>query len=143
MKRLILTIALALSAPSFASDRQCPTEQERERLIEFRDRVAAAESPEAARELALSQTRVAHQALDRAGKLFGEKALRDEAARLENFEEEVRAAPDQAAVVAEFDALMGPRLLNACHYDGVEIVIIVIGFILGIIPGILFLFLFC
>jgi hypothetical protein len=30
-----------------------------------------------------------------------------------------------------------------CHYDTVEIVIIVIGFVLGIIPGVIFLLLFC
>jgi hypothetical protein len=32
---------------------------------------------------------------------------------------------------------------GGCSYDTVEIVVIVIGFILGIIPGIIFLFLFC
>ncbi len=144
--RSILVCALSFglfASPAFASPSQCPTEAQHATLGGFRDRVAGAESPAAARRMALQQTRLGHKAIDQARRAFpGEPGLVAAEAKLDGFEAGVRAANTQGEVAAQIDTLNANVGMN-CDYSGVEIVVIVIGFILGILPGILFLFLFC
>lgn len=130
-----------LLSPAFAGS--CPDQAQRTVLLEFRDELAAAATPEEARERALGPVRVAQAATDRVGRLFPHHAEVEAAgAQLAGLEQRISAAPDQAAVAAEVDQIASNAALN-CDYTNVEVVIIVVGFILGILPGILFLFLFC
>jgi hypothetical protein len=124
-------------------------------VLAFRDRLAAAPTPEAARALALSQTRLAHKALSRAKWIVPFSAtVREANKKLEAYEARIRDARTQADVAAEFGGLVrvasagDPKIVDAkmranCDYTTTEIVIIIIGFLLGIIPGIIFLFLLC
>jgi len=143
MKSLVPALFLFASVPAFASGHQCPTEQQRERLTAFRDQLAGAESPEAAREMALHQTHIDHVAIHKAAALLKDEDLQAEDQRLSAFEDGIRDASSQAEVASQFDQLMGGHLLRGCAYDSIEIVLIVVGFVLGIVPGIILLFLFC
>ena len=81
-------------------------------------------------------------------------AIGEARAKIEAFEVEVRSAESQAEVAGAFGTLV--RLASAndltvvdadikadCEYTTGEIVIIVIGFILAIIPGIIFMAILC
>jgi len=133
----------------------CESASHEEEILAFRDRLATAPTPEAARALALSQTRLAHQALARARWILPFSAtVREAGSNLDAYEARLRQARTQEAVAAEFGGPVrvasggdsrndGAHARVNCDYTTTEIVIIVIGFILGIIPGIIFLFLFC
>jgi hypothetical protein len=141
--KLAIALFLLSSGNALASMPACPTERDHHRLEHFRDRLARADTPDAARELALAKIAVAERAIDQAERVLpGEPRLEAARARLDGFAAGVASAESQSAVAGEFDSLMlGDG--GGCSYDTVEIVVIVIGFILGIIPGIIFLFLFC
>ena len=123
------------------------------------------EDAEEAREIALGETALAGGALDAALWLApedGEVALARE--RLDAFEASLREAETAAQVAQRFDGIvrfagaadaaglygdvevdqMEVKIGdNICHYSTGELVVIVVGFILAIIPGIIFLFLLC
>jgi len=135
----------------------CACAKERAAIAGYRDRILAAPTPEAARDLALSQTRLARKALSRARWVLPFSGTIGETRhKLEAYEARVLDAKSQAEVAAEFGRLV--RLAEAkpgtvvdaleiggttCSYTTTEIVIIIIGFLLAIIPGIIFLFLLC
>ena len=135
----------------------CACTKERAAVTEYRDRILAAPTPEAARELALAQTRLAHKALSRARWIVPFSGSIGKANRkLEDYEARVRSSRSQAEVAGAFGGLV--RLAEAepgtavdavelkgrtCSYSTGEIVIIIIGFLFAIIPGIIFMFLLC
>jgi hypothetical protein len=149
--RVIVAVSLALapmtsqaSGPSrgLGEDMQCPTEEQRAVFQQFQDKLSRAETPEEARELALSKIRLGHKAVRQASKLVSdEEGIATAEARLDALEQGILAAQTQDEVAAQFGNL-DAQAAN-CHYDTMEIVVIVVGFVLGIIPGILFLVLFC
>jgi hypothetical protein len=143
IRNTLLLAALAVPASAMAQPLQCPTEQDHATFGAFRDRIANAPTPEAARALAHDQTRLGHRAIEKASKMFpGNAELATADAKLAAFESGVDASATQGEVAAQVDKLMDTQALD-CQYTTVEVVIIVIGFLLGILPGILFLFLFC
>lgn len=149
----------------------CGCEASREALAALRDRIEAAPDVEAARELALAQTRLASGALRRARWLVpwsGE--LREAEERLDRYEDDVRAAPTAGRVADRFAGLVRIASLEPsavalspsaayghvevqrhdldvhfpdCHFTTGEIIAIVLGLILGIIPGIILFVLLC
>jgi hypothetical protein len=141
--RLLLSTALLLaSAPSLAGQPVCPTPAQHVQFGAFRDRLASASTPEKAKKIALSKLKLGHQAIDAAAGLVQDAdGLADARGKLDALQDAVNAAEDQAQVAAAFGSLDTQAV--HCDYDTVEIVVIVIGFVLGILPGILFLFLFC
>jgi hypothetical protein len=147
IRRLVipsLALSLALSPVStFASeDRQCPTAEQRALFQDFQDRLSKAETPEEARREALSKIRLGHKAIRKASRLVSDKqGIARAQSRLDELERGVLAARTQEEVAAQFGQL-DAQAVN-CHYDTVEIVVIVVGFVLGILPGLLFLILFC
>lgn len=146
IRALLLATLLCFPAVAVADPGMCPGEADRAQLLDLRDRVAAADSPESARRMALAQTRLGHKALRQAGRLLPRSAEISEAeARLVHFEAAIGASTTQAEVAGQIDALASTAGIGAgdCDYSNVEIAIIIVGFILGILPGILFLFLFC
>jgi hypothetical protein len=145
LRNLVLAFLLLFSVPALASSDLCPDGSDRAHFTAFRDRIAAAATPEAAREMALEQTRLGHMAISEAARLAPRnKGIGEAEARLSSFDEGVKAARTQQEVAAQFDYLAVSHPVGvSCDYSGAEVVVIVIGFILGILPGILFLFLFC
>lgn len=95
--------------------------------------------------MVLRQSRIGHVALEQAVRLAPEQVdILGAEARLSDFEAGVSAAATQAEVAEQLDGVVAAEADGGgCDYTTVEIIVIVIGFILGILPGILFLFLFC
>ncbi|MDP3939954.1 MAG: hypothetical protein Q8R92_17690 [Deltaproteobacteria bacterium] len=136
----------------------CDCEKERAELAEMRARIAAAGSVDEARELSLDQTGLARKALSRAKWVVPfNGAIKQASGKLDAYEVQVQAAQSPEEVAAAFGGLV--RLASAddlkvvdahlfekrsgCDYTTGEIIIIVIGFLLGIIPGFIFLAVFC
>lgn len=146
IRALLLATLLTFPAVAAADPGMCPGEADRAQLLDLRDRVAAADSPAAARKMALAQTRLGHKALRQASRMLPKSAdIAVAEARLVSFEAAINASTTQAEVAGNIDALASTAGVGAgnCDYSNVEIAIIIVGFILGILPGILFLFLFC
>jgi len=141
-------------------------------------RIAAAPTVEEARELILSQTRLAATALSTASWVVPfSPSVQEARDKIERFERRVYAANTQTEVARDFSEFLGvpaepdssrvvagsgdsPILLaetdlnqsavsvhggggGGCDYTTGEIIIIVLGFLLLIIPGIIFLIIFC
>jgi hypothetical protein len=141
--RTMLALALTAATPAFAAPGTdtCPSDGERAELQAFTDRLAAAGTADEAKDLALDKIRLGQKSIHRAEKLVGDRAgLAEAQAKLDALEAQVRAADTQAEVASAFGGLDQSA---GCDYTTTEIVVIVIGFVLGIIPGIIFLFLFC
>ncbi|MFN2376266.1 MAG: hypothetical protein ABR538_06995 [Candidatus Binatia bacterium] len=133
-------------------------------LGERRQRIADAPSVEEARDLAIAPARAARYALQVAGLMApsgGKIAQARE--RLEGYEARVETSESPAAVAGEFGRLLdldmrsgelmqvadlnvknaNVRGPGGCHYTTGEIVAVVFGFILFVIPGIILLVVLC
>jgi hypothetical protein len=163
-----LVIALAIAAlpasaavPSFdgpearrmleaAGAPGCVCEEERLELARYRELVAAAASVEEARERATKPSRLARRAIALARWISPEASkLEQTRAKLAAYEARVAVAPDAASAAAEFDGLVRVAGVDVnvgkggCSYTTTEIIAIVLGFLLFIIPGIILLIVFC
>jgi hypothetical protein len=133
----------------------CNGEGARAELVAFRDRIAAAPSVGEAQAMAFGQTRLARKAVSRARWIVPfHPALGEARAKLDDFDARVREAKSQAEVARSFGRLVrvasaddltivDAELKADCEYTTGEIVIIVIGFFLAIIPGLIFMALLC
>ena len=129
----------------------CVCEEEKLELARYRDLVAAASSVDEAREKATWPSRLARRALALTGFVRRDDTRIDEIrARLASYEERVAKAQTPQAAANEFEGLV--RLAGndvkvggsgGCRYDATEVIAIVFGFILFIIPGIILLIVFC
>ena len=133
-------------------------------LSERRQRIADSATVEEARDLALSPARAARHALQVATLVApSSEKITEARGRLEDFEGRVNQSDTPAAVAGEFGRLLDMDMRDgnlvqvadldvghasvhgpgACHYSTGEIVAIVFGFILFIIPGIILLIVLC
>jgi hypothetical protein len=139
-------------------------------LLQARDALSASPDLAAAQRVALSWSRPARDALERARWLVPWSDLGTAQDRLRAYETTVLAAADPAAVAVAFAGLVRipspghaltadwlpgpgdgfagvPRFDlgddDGCDFSTGEIIAIVLGFILGIIPGIILLILLC
>ena len=151
---LVLVSALSLfaDAPDAAATRtildcQCAPRAE---LTAYRDRIAAAPTLEAARELAVTPVAQARSVVSRL--TWAAASLGEADARMADFEEHARAASTPAELADAFGVLVkldAPKAIasrsghSGCSYSTGEIIAIVLGFILAIIPGIILLILLC
>ena len=130
----------------------CRCEIDVAELQRYRDLVAAAESAEEARRLALRPSGMARRALGTARRLAPwSGSLRTAHGELLDYEGRVARAATPAEAAREFEGLV--RLAGngvtvggnsgRCHYDTVEIIAIILGFLLFIIPGIILLIVLC
>ncbi|HYC56333.1 MAG TPA: hypothetical protein VEL28_15480 [Candidatus Binatia bacterium] len=130
---------------------------------ERQQRIAAAASVEEARELAIVPARAARRAVAVAATVAPwSRALADARERLDGFETRIDATSTQTGVAAEFGRLVdvdysqgellqvadldaGPSVRGPgrCYYSTGEIIAIVFGFILFIVPGVILLFVLC
>jgi hypothetical protein len=131
----------------------CACEIDVAELERYRDLVAEAESAEAARALASRPSRLARRALGAARRLLPwSGGLRDAHGKLLAYEGRVAKTQTPAEAAREFEGLV--RLAGGsgvtvggnsgrCHYTTLEIIAIVLGFLLFIIPGIILLIVLC
>lgn len=129
----------------------CVCEEERLELDRYRALVAAAESVEEARERALRPSRLARRAIAMARWIAPEPSkLETVRARLAAYEARVATAPTPEAAAGEFGELVRVASVDlevgkgtSCRYDTTEVIAIILGFLLFIIPGIILLIVFC
>ncbi|WP_347986246.1 hypothetical protein [Methylomonas sp. AM2-LC] len=133
----------------------CPTGLEQSRAFnKLRTDIVTAETLEQARVMALKPTEDAMNALDNAYSFLPfSDDLAEAKYRLNAARTRILAASSQQQVADELSGLMLAGLddnaatLNVgktgCHYTNGEVVAIVIGLILGIIPGLILLVLLC
>lgn len=130
----------------------CACEIDVAELERYRDLVAQARSAEEARRLATRPSGLARRALGAARRLAPwSGSLRRAHGTLAAYEARVAKAATPAEAAREFEGLV--RLAGngvtvsgnsgRCHYDTVEIIAIVLGFLLFIIPGIILLIVLC
>ena len=133
-------------------------------VTERQRRIAEAPTVEEARDLALTPARAARRALRVAGIVVPTSTkLADAQGRLAAFETRVQESATPAAVADEFGTLLDLQLRSGellqvadlevgngevsgpgkCHYSTGEIIAVIIGFILFIIPGIILLLVLC
>jgi hypothetical protein len=153
MFRCILPVALLLaSAPTSASQQPpscgcAPTAE----LTALRDRIAAAPDLATAQEMAVAPVERARAVVSKLGWMSA--SLRDAAKRMADYESSVGAAQAPSDVADQFGSLVklassgavvsdGVRT-SGCSYSTGEIIAIVLGFLLEIIPGIILLILLC
>ena len=120
-------------------------------LTALRDRIAAAPDLATAQEMAIAPVQQARSVVAKLGWISS--SLRDAEKRMADYESNIRTANAPADVADHFGSLV--RLASSgavvgdgvstsgCDYSSGEIVAIVIGFILAIIPGIILLILLC
>jgi hypothetical protein len=130
----------------------CACEIDVAELQRYRDLVAAASSAEEARVLATRPSGLARRALGAAQRFAPwSQSVRDARRELLGYEDRVAKAQTPAEAAREFEGLV--RLAGngvsiggnsgRCNYTTAEIIAIILGFILFIIPGIILLILFC
>jgi hypothetical protein len=112
-------------------------------LDALRAEIEAAPDAEAARRLAGPPLQLAREAVSRALRLPGGSGLAATEQRLLAGERAVAAAATPPAVASAFSSAVGTPAATSCSYTTLEIVAIVLGFILGIIPGLILLVLLC
>ena len=159
-----LALATAPSIRDLSSGNFTCTIQHLAVASERQQRIADAATVEEARELAVAPVRAARRALEVAALVVPSSQKMDTAsAKLEGFEERVRQQETPAAVAGEFGRLLNANMESGelvqvadleaghvnvhgpggCHYSTGEIIAIVFGFILFIIPGIVLLIVLC
>ncbi|MFT4572670.1 MAG: hypothetical protein ACI8TX_003790 [Hyphomicrobiaceae bacterium] len=150
---------LLVPAPTRANATVPGCEFDASALATWRAEIASSPDVDTARARVLADTQLARTALTGASRVaFWSDDLNSAAQRLDAFEQAVASASTSKEVASSIDEFAGaeaPLMLAGasgaavdvnspdCHYTGGEIVAIVIGLILGIIPGILLLFLLC
>jgi hypothetical protein len=136
----------AVGAPS------CVCEDERLELARYVALIAAAKDADEARERALRPSRLARKALGLARWFTPDRAQLEPARqRLTDYEARVARAQTPVDASREFEGLV--RVAGdvdvrvggggGCHYTGAEVIAIILGFFLFIIPGIILLIVFC
>jgi len=149
---LIAVSLLFAGAPARASQQPpgcgcVPTAE----LTAFRDRIAAAPNLATAQEMAVAPVEQARSVIAKLG--WVSSSLRDAEKRMADYESNVRTAKAPADVADQFGSLVklassgavvsdGVRTRH-CNYSTGEVIAIVLGFIFGVIPGIILLILLC
>ena len=150
---LVAALSFLVSSPARAGDVCLPGSADASTVEALRERIAGAATLAEARALALEPVAATRDALGRARWLApGSDALARAEASIDRYAEHVAGAGSQAEVADAFASLVRPADgadvgtisgLSGCHYSTGETIAIVLGFILGIIPGIILLFLLC
>ena len=139
----MIPLLLALAQPANAFE-PCPCDAERARLELFAQKLADAPTLDAAQDKALGKIALVRKAVTIADKqLHGDPGLADATEKVDALEARVRSAENQQQVSLAFSQLAQDRMKVGCDYTTTEILLIIIGLLLFIIPGIIMLFLFC
>lgn len=163
---VVLAVASMAAAPAFAGvspsanpldaveavndvlDASCPAALHPARLeAEVAGLIAAVESAatvDEARQIATADSRLAYDVLARAQRVAPwSDGLAIASARLDRFHAGIDAAGTRTAIADSVRGFMSTPQVAACDYTGGEVIAIVLGFVLGIIPGLILLVLLC
>jgi hypothetical protein len=161
MRRIMRGLAIcavlgaSLIAPrAWAAEGICAAAETRSEARAWVERVAGAPNVDEARRLATEPMRGAHFALSQARVVAPwTRSLADADVALDGYEARVAQAATPADVAQELATLVSVGNLpggtpadlgdGGCDYSTGEVIATVLGFILGIIPGIILLFLLC
>lgn len=146
-----LTMAAAaalLAAPARANEASCAPQQARLEASTWVTRIATAPSLDEARDLALQPTRGAHVALRQAQLVAPwSDSLAQADDELVAYEGRITGAASAQAVADEAAQLVNGGIHadvdGGCSFSTGEVIATVIGFILGILPGIILMILLC
>lgn len=133
---------LAVLSSAVAAGPSCPTPAQLEQFDGFAAQLAEAESVDVARTMAIKRIDRSARAVQRAQRILpDDPGLAEASAEVEALRDDVLQATTPAGVAAPFNSF--DTQTADCHYTGGEVVAIVIGFVLGIIPGVILLVLLC
>jgi hypothetical protein len=137
-----MLLLVALAQPADASP--CLCDAELARFHAFTQKLAAAPTLDEAQDKALDKIALAHKAVRLAERqVGGDPAIAEATQKLDAIDAQVRASTSQHQVSLVFSQLAQDRMKASCSYSTVEILLIVLGFLLFIIPGIILLILLC
>ncbi|TNE92752.1 MAG: hypothetical protein EP330_00620 [Deltaproteobacteria bacterium] len=144
IRRLPLILALTtVAAPALAIP-SCPTDEHRAELSSFEKRLLGADDVDDARHMALSKVDKSRKAIDRAAYLVpGDRELIAHQEALDAFAGDIEHAQTKEEVAKGFSDLRAKHAGSSCYYSTGEIIATVLGFVLGILPGIILLILLC
>lgn len=138
---MILLLA-ALAQPANAFD--CPCDADRARLEVFAQKLADAPTLDAAQDMALDKVALSHKVVKIADKqLHGDPAIAEAREKLDALDAQVRSAESQQQVSLAFSQLAQDRMKAGCDYTTAEILIIIVGFLFFLLPGIILMLLLC
>ena len=138
----MIPLLLALAQPANALG--CPCDAERARLEDFAEKLAAAPTLEQAQDKALDKLALTHKVVKIADKqLHGDPVIAEANQKLDSLDARVRSAENPQQVSLVFSQLAEDRMKVGCDYSGAEILLIIIGFLFFILPGIILMLLFC
>jgi hypothetical protein len=135
---------LLLVAAQLANASPCLCEAERARFDAFAQKLADAPTLDDAQDKALSKIALTRKVVALADKqVHGDPAIAEATQKLDALDAQVRAATSQQGVSLVFSQLAQDHMAVSCSYTTTEILLIILGFIFFLIPGIIMLFLFC
>lgn len=140
----LVVLGLLLTQQAVAAPRcDAPLDsRHQQRLDRFADRLEGADSVEEAREMALQKIKPAASVLKKAQALAPRDAgLAEAQGRLTDFRADVNGATSSSQVASQFRAIQTGA--GGCDMTTGEVIATVLGFILGILPGIILLILLC
>jgi hypothetical protein len=138
-------LLLLLSLAQSANASPCLCDAERARFDAFAQKLADAPTLDEAQDKALGKIALTRKAVALADKqLHGDPAIAEATEKLDALDARIRSATDQKQVSLAFAQLTHDQQAKIdCSYTTTEILIIIIGFLLFILPGIILLILFC
>ena len=138
----MIPLLVALAQPANAFD--CACEAELARFDAFTQKLANAPTLDDAQDRALDKIALTRKVVRIAQKqVGGDPAIAEATQKLDALDAQVRSASSQQQVSLAFSQLAQDRMQASCSYTTVEILLIIIGFLIFIIPGIILLFLLC
>jgi hypothetical protein len=138
----MIPLLIALAQPANAFDCNCDAAMAR--FDAFAQKLADAPTLDAAQDMALDKVALTHKVVRLADKqLDGNPAIAEATQKLDALDAQVRAAENQQQVSLAFSQLSQDRMKAGCSYTTPEILLIVIGFLIFVIPGIILLLLLC
>jgi hypothetical protein len=145
LRTLAALSVISFATPAWAEPSMCPTDEHRSILRAFSQKLAAADDVDEAKGMAMKKLRAGEKVFDLVENLAPDaEGMVEARAKFDAFEATVLAASSTQEVASAFDDLAAPdQQAVACDLDTVELIIVIIGFVLFIIPGIILLLLLC
>ena len=138
----MIPLLVALAQPANAFD--CACDAELARFDAFTQKLANAPTLDDAQDKALDKIDLTRKVVRLGGKQAGgDPAIAEANQKLDALEARVRSSTSQNQVSLAFSQLAQDRMQASCSYTTVEILLIILGFLIFIIPGIILLILLC
>ena len=138
----MIPLLLALAQPANAFG--CPCDAERAHLEVFAQKLADAPTLQDAQDKALDKITLSRKVVKIADKqIHGDPAISEATEKLDALDARVRSAQSQQQVSLVFSQLAEDRMKVGCDYTTAEILLIIVGFLFFLLPGIILMLLLC